>query len=94
MLLGIKKNKREREMENQSVGVVFSPSIPYIKKNGKRKKENQAVEVAPRVYIFLRSKRCMTYANHRNDLPLKFVRENSISNGATCNARKRPGSAN
>jgi len=29
--------------------------------------------------VFLRSKRCMTYANHRNDLPLKFLRKNSHS---------------
>ena len=31
-LLGIEKNKRKREMENQSAGVVFSTPIPYIEK--------------------------------------------------------------
>jgi len=29
---GLRKNKGEREMENQSAGVVFSTSIVYIEK--------------------------------------------------------------
>jgi len=35
-LLGIEKNKGEREMKNQSAGLVFSTSISYIEKKWKK----------------------------------------------------------